>query len=146
MCRRNISHNTLYDYICKFIWKHVHMYHFHRVTYQVTCIDTPTNTPITHMHTRTHVHTHTHVHMHARTHTITSYNIQLRIAGSYLRTPHNTQEHDVHTHSVHALDTPSRRDCLEAMMLLLWSESQVRRCKDGKIRNPVGQLVTQPAG
>ena len=52
----------------------------------------------------------------------------------------------MHTHSAHALNTPSRRDRLTAMVLLCWSESQVRRCKDGKTRNPVGQLVTHPDG
>ena len=49
-----------------------------------------------------------------------------------------TIPHTMHTHSAYALDTPSRHDCLTAMVLLLWSESQVRHCKDGKIRNPVG--------
>ena len=67
---------------------------------------------------------------HAHTHT-----------SSYLRTPHNTQ-----AHNAYALDTPSQRDCLTAIVLLLWSESQVRHCKDGKIRNPVGQPVTHPDG
>ena len=49
-----------------------------------------------------------------------------------------TIPHTMYTYSARALDTPSRRDCLTTMVLLLWSESQVRHCKDGKIRNPVG--------
>ena len=72
---------------------------------------------------------------HAHTHT-----------SSYLRTPHNTQAHNAHTQCTYTLNTPSRRDCLTAIVLLLWSESQVRHCKDGKIRNPVGQPVTHPDG
>ena len=56
--------------------------------------------------------------------------------------PLTTFRHTMHTHSAHALNTPSRRDCLTAMVLLLWSESQVRHCKDGNTRNP----VTHPAG
>ena len=60
--------------------------------------------------------------------------------------PLTTLRHTMHTHGAHALNTPSRRDCLTAIVLLLWSESQVRHCKDGKIRNAVGQPVTHPDG
>ena len=51
-----------------------------------------------------------------------------------------TIPHTMYTYSARALDTPSRRDCLTAMVLLLWSESQVRPVRMGRY---VIQLASQ---